>query len=230
MQLSFDLGALLYDAPSGVLIACVSTAALLYVVATLRRRLDELQRLHTDHQQLKASVVQLDARERLFDSLIRNTPGISFRCAADENGTVLFVSDAVEAMTGWPAAEFTERARLFRDIIYPEDFERVLAESSRAIAQNRNFRFEYRMIHRNGHLFWVWAQGCAVRDAQGKPVSVDGVIFDVSERKAIELQLQNSERLTSSLMRNMPGVSVRTLLSDSRNVVFVSDAIEKMTG
>jgi len=230
MPLSFDLGALLHDAPPGVLIACVSTAALLYIGASLRRRLEELRHLRDEHRQFKASVSQLEAREQLFGSLLRNTPGVSFRCSADENGTVLFVSDGMETMTGWPAAEFTERAKLLSEIVYPEDLDRVAAEATRAIAEDRSFRSEYRMIHRDGHLFWVWVQGRATRDAQGRPVSVDGMIFDVSERKTMEAQLQDSERLTSSLMRNMPGVSVRTLLSDSRNVVFVSDAIEKMTG
>ena len=41
--------------------------------------------------------------EEQLRSLVRNIPGVAFRCRYDADWSMLFISDAVEALTGWPA-------------------------------------------------------------------------------------------------------------------------------
>ena len=48
---------------------------------------------------------------------------------------------------------------------------------------------EYRMVHEDGTIKWVLEQAFPVKDEQGNPWLIQGVIFDISERKRAEEQV-----------------------------------------
>lgn len=54
----------------------------------------------------------LRSQERFMQSLIDNLPGIVFRCRLDEDWSLLFLSDGIEALTGWSAAELQDNGGL----------------------------------------------------------------------------------------------------------------------
>ena len=54
---------------------------------------------------------------------------------------------------------------------------------------------EYRMIRADGHVVWVLDHMSLVRDATGKAVAQQGFVVDISERKALEEQLGQAQRL-----------------------------------
>lgn len=59
----------------------------------------------------------------------------------------------------------------------------------------------------------------------GKQLYV-GFISDISENKAMERALRESEQQYRSLIRNIPGVSFRCLLDDDWTMLFISEAVE----
>ena len=65
----------------------------------------------TERRKLETSVRE---REEQYRSLISNIPGVTFRCLPREDWRMLFVSDAVEQLTGWPPERFLTGDLSFR--------------------------------------------------------------------------------------------------------------------
>ena len=60
----------------------------------------------SDISQRRAIEESLRASEERFRSLIGNLPGVTFRCSPSGDWPVLFISDAIEPLTGWKASDF----------------------------------------------------------------------------------------------------------------------------
>jgi signal transduction histidine kinase/CheY-like chemotaxis protein len=66
------------------------------------------------------------------------------------------------------------------------------------------------VIDKDGNLHWVYARGKAIYDEDGVPLYLDGTIFDVTEKKVMELQLEDAKdaaeaanRAKSTFLANM---------------------------
>jgi PAS domain S-box-containing protein len=75
-----------------------------------------------------------------------------------------------------------------------------------------SFAVEYRVRHREGHWLWVLDHGrVALRDAAGHAVRITGTRQDISERKAAELALRDSEHRLQAANHDLESqVRVRT--------------------
>jgi PAS domain S-box-containing protein len=183
-----------------------------------------------DVSERRAAEQALRESEQLTRSLLSNVSGITYRIAVQNDWKIVYVSTAIEAITGWPPSEYMERGRSLMQMMHHEDREQALRTIQQALAARRNYTLEVRMLHRDGRIFWITARATLSLDAQGLPVLVDGVMMDITDRKKVELALQDREQRISSLVANLPGVAVRTLLDDNWTTEFVSAAIETLTG
>ncbi|MGH6962543.1 MAG: PAS domain-containing sensor histidine kinase, partial [Dongiaceae bacterium] len=124
-------------------------------------------------------------------SLISNVPGAVYRCRAD--WTAVFMSDAITGMTGYAPADFVTQGTLqFADLIHPEDREHTWVAAAKAVDERRPSAIEYRAIDRHGVLRWFLDKAMPIFDADGRVTFIDGVIFDVTDRKKAELELQDT--------------------------------------
>ncbi|AFY69998.1 multi-sensor signal transduction histidine kinase [Thalassoporum mexicanum PCC 7367] len=146
----------------------------------------------------KRTEIALRDRERQYRSLVDNIPGLIYRVLPDRQSSVQFVSQQVEALIGYSSAELIQNPNLsFVDLIHPEDLPAVIAQVNRAIAAKQPFELQYRIIAANGEVKWVNEKGQGIADAKnGEIAYLDGVIFDISDRKALEAKHQlYNERL-----------------------------------
>ncbi|MGG6266717.1 hybrid sensor histidine kinase/response regulator [Leptolyngbya sp. AN03gr2] len=98
----------------------------------------------------------------------------------------LFGVDPAAAAKGLPI-EF------FLDGMHPDDREPVATAIQKAIATGEDYLAEYRVRSADGKLRWVAARGRVEYDAEGKPLSFPGAISDITERKQIEAELEETE-------------------------------------
>ncbi|GAB4460361.1 MAG: hypothetical protein OHK0037_07540 [Elainellaceae cyanobacterium] len=84
----------------------------------------------------------------------------------------------------------------WKELIFPEDLDRVMSVTEEAIAQCQTFRCEYRLMHPDGSLRWVNAMGRCEYNPDGRPVQMSGVLIDTTQRKADEAALRESEETT----------------------------------
>ena len=64
------------------------------------------------------------------------------------------------------------------------------------------FGLEYRIVHADGSVRWVWERGIAVRDAADRVVALEGIVEDVTARTENELALREAERRYRGIFDN----------------------------
>lgn len=138
----------------------------------------------TEKQQIQ---IELQKREERFSSLVRNIPGAVYRCANDKHWTMTFISEAIEQITGFVSDDFIHNSvRSYESVIHPDDRKYVAEEVSKSFEKDGFFHVEYRIIHKNGSVHWVFERGQLVRIEEDKESNIDGIIFDITERKKME--------------------------------------------
>ena len=94
----------------------------------------------------------------------------------------------------------------FASILHPDDREPVLEEVRLSRAELRPFSRDYRLIARSGETVWVQDESVPVLDARGRPEFIQGYFVDLTERKALEQQLLQSQK-TEALGRMAAGIA-----------------------
>jgi len=123
-------------------------------------------------------------------SLIANIPGAVFRCLQDPTWKTEFVSDVIEEISGYPASDFVgHQVRSFVSIEHPEDTPRISKIVQQSLQERQPYALEYRIIRADGSICWVYEKGQGVWDKAGNLLWLDGIIFDITERKQAEEEL-----------------------------------------
>jgi PAS domain S-box-containing protein len=82
------------------------------------------------------------------------------------------------------------------DVTHPDDVPLDLAERLRLIrGEARSYDLEMRLLRRDGKVVWVYANTSIVQDAAGKPLYFLAYVRDVSERKTLEEQLRQAQKM-----------------------------------
>ncbi len=85
--------------------------------------------------------------------------------------------------------------REYLEIIHPEDRDYVATRAEEAIAGAAEFDVEYRLNRDDGPTRWVTSKGDVIRSSDNIPVAFTGVLLDISERKRLEAQLREAQKM-----------------------------------
>ncbi len=142
-----------------------------------------------------------DREERLRAIFDHAAVGIA---VTDLDGTLVEVNAKFAAILGYDAAELV--GRTIADLTHPEDPE-VSAAHMGALRGGRehDIVLEKRYRRRDGLDVWSLTSATAIRDAEGVPQKLIGVIEDISDRKRAE---RERERLVNVLERSLNEVYV----------------------
>ena len=146
----------------------------------------------TERKRTEESLRQSEERYR---TIFQNSPLGIFRSKVD--GKLLEVNKAFAKMFGYDSSEHALREipkkgeeKFFR----PEDRERIIA---RQLASTDTIQREIRLQKKDGEEFFANLYQRTMFDTQGQPISFDGIIEDISERKRLEEELIRAQKLES---------------------------------
>ena len=118
----------------------------------------------------------------------------------DEIAKTLTWDGATREMFGVSAeAEIT--VDTFYRALHPDDAERVKQTWRHALELRLPYQIEFRTQRTDGTIRWVDVRGRGYYDEAGKPLSMTGVLFDITDRKEAELQAQQNREELSHLSR-----------------------------
>jgi PAS domain S-box-containing protein len=159
----------------------------------------------SDHKQIERALRQ---RQGELRSLVTNIPGAIYRCAFDTARTMAFISDGIEPIIQYPAADLIyNRLCRFISLIHPVDQSVVTRQIQTAIEQQQPYTLEYRLQCKDGSWRWVYDQGQGVFDAKGKLLWLNGALFDITDNKhALEALKASEERLQLALSGTHQGL------------------------
>jgi len=127
--------------------------------------------------------------EAKYRALVDEIPAVVYLDPVDENSDSIYVSPQVTELIGVTPTEWLTDAYCWRRHVHPDDIDRVWDEYVEAYTQHTTLNHEYRMVHEDGRVKWVLEQATTVRDERGEPWLIQGVIFDITERKQAEEQI-----------------------------------------
>ena len=166
-----------------------------------RAREARLDRMLTedDPTELKALADQFAESRREFNSVLRSLSGLFYRCELNAPWQITFVSEGVQTLTGYDAQEILWQNG-WLNLMWVEDRAAVAEAVAEAVAAKSTFDLAYRITRKSGEMRWVNERGHCIYDAEGTPRFLEGVICDISGRKADEeLQKTALERWRRTL-------------------------------
>ncbi len=178
----------------------------------------------TERKQMEKTLRENEQRYRSF---VENFQGIAFR--GKMNFTPIFFHGVVEQITGYTVDEFLSGKPRWNQIIHEDDMNIITGISGKRIAEipNSSVEREYRIVRKDGQIRWVHEFIRNICDDSGKPTFVEGIIYDISERKKAEEALHESEQKYRALIeQSMHGIII---LQDYR-IVFANKAACEIPG
>ena len=156
--------------------------------------------------------------ESLLQSLMDNVPGAIYRCLWDGIWKMQRVSDEIQSISGYPAADFVNASmRTLVSVTHPDDRDQVDEAIRAATAAGEPFALEFRVLHADGSVRWVLERGVKTIDRDGSEW-LDGIIFDITERRA-------SEQLR--LARETEAARIEELEASRARIIEASDAARR---
>ncbi len=133
------------------------------------------------------------------NQIVQNTPTILFRIRGEPSLPLIYISQNIKLLGHDPAALIAS-PRLYQSLIHPDDIARFRSSMARVL-DNEAQRgvLEFRLMTGHGDYRWVESRYTPIRDAAERLIEIEGLIIDVTERKAAEekiAQLARTDPLT----------------------------------
>ncbi len=135
----------------------------------------------------------LEKALRMSKLIVEQSPVILFRRPAGDRIRLEYISENINQF-GYKPEEFLSGALSFREIVHPDDRERISEEiNAYAGADVEEYNQVYRCFTKSGDLRWVEDRTSVVRNAAGEKTHNQGILIDITKRKMIEMDLRKSE-------------------------------------
>ncbi|MFW6133229.1 MAG: PAS domain-containing sensor histidine kinase [Planctomycetota bacterium] len=200
-----------------------------------RRRIEELvdarpAKLREIHALLREQVRQreqaeaaLRASEHQYRTLVENLHVGLYRTSPD--GLILHANPALVSMLGYDSVEELRSRGVLASYAAPDERARLLEDLSRTGAVRER---ELRLRRKDGTCIWAAVSARLHREPQGGDEWIDGMIEDITRRKADERRLHELSQFLQSVIDNA-NVWLN-VLDDSADVVLWNKAAEQISG
>ncbi|HEX9023417.1 MAG TPA: ATP-binding protein, partial [Geobacteraceae bacterium] len=98
------------------------------------------------------------------------------------------------AVTGYAPEEFAADELLWYRMVHEEDRPAVLEQAGK-VTSGDAVSIEHRIVHKDGSIRWVRNTPALRRDPRGRVVAYDCLITDITERKNLENQLRQAQKI-----------------------------------
>ena len=162
----------------------------------------------TDVTERRRALAALQESEARLQGIAANVPGLVFRLEREQAAGPVdfaFISEGSEKLVGYRAATLLEPGRGIRSLVHPDDQPAYNQSQRAALDADRDWHWQGRILTREGEQRWADIKAIARRLEDGLVVW-DGIVWDISESKRIELALSESRGQLRELSAHLESV------------------------
>ena len=153
----------------------------------------ELQDARERRDRKRAEATLRVTQERLRQVTASSTAVLYATAVTGETFRPTWVTENITRIMGYDPAEALGPT-WWTDHLHSEDRDPVLAAVPSILSRD-HLAFEYRFRHKDGSYHWIHDEARLTRDSAGRPVEVFGSWVDITERKALEMQLLQAQKM-----------------------------------
>lgn len=189
------------------------------------------------------TVVQIHSSEPVGDQPIDENDHVNIHMVVNSIDDVLwsstpsgisrYMSPNVERLLGYSASALCGYPGRFAELVFADDLNRLQAIYENKLDQVNTIDVEFRIRRADGQWRWMRDRAKVVRNFQGKPVRLDGIMSDVTEQKSADDHARSRDDRALLASDKVPNSAVYQLAEtpDGRKYVpYVNSAIEYVTG
>jgi PAS domain S-box-containing protein len=138
----------------------------------------------------KAEQLANEARTR-YQELVEGLDAIVWE-AIPTNLTFTYVSSKAEVILGYPPSQWIENPRFWKNIIHPEDRERITRQLMEMGSMQTERELEYRVLTSDGRVIWLNNLIGITQPVGDGAQRLRGIMIDITDRKQMESLVKKS--------------------------------------
>jgi len=164
----------------------------------------------------KAAEIALTNSENKYRALVEDTVDTIWK--TDIDGNITYLSPQFKSLSGFDPQDWIGKSAF--NLCHPDDhesltqFRQSISEDEQALNQ------EYRHLRHDGTYVWVMNSAKSIYDDNGRVSGKQGTIRDISDRKAIEIALKDSQTRFHRVNENVPGMIFRYVRTADKSHYF----------
>jgi PAS domain S-box-containing protein len=161
-----------------------------------------------DVTERRRALAALQESEARLQGIAANVPGLVFRLErAPLTGQIDFayISEGSESLVGYSPATLAHRDRGLRSLVHPDDKAAYHQTQDHALDSDSDWSWQGRILTRQGEQRWAEIKAITRQLEDGAYVW-DGIVWDISESKRIELELASSREQLRELSAHLESV------------------------
>ncbi|MCU4752785.1 PAS domain S-box protein [Halobacteria archaeon AArc-curdl1] len=166
-------------------------------------------------------------RQRQFETLLKNIRGMVYRAENAPDWPMTQVQGNVEEFLGYTADELESGNVSWGNRIHPDDEQRLWDVVQTELERSGTFEVTYRVYDADGNVKWLLERGRGVFDQDGEVEALEGLITDITVRKAREEEL---EWKTKAIDEAPVGVVIADPNQPDLPITYVNDHFTALTG
>ena len=153
-----------------------------------------------DISERKKAEVEIVESEKKYRLLFNSLKEGVYQCEPEVDGVFTWVNQAGAEILGYKSAEEVIGTKVKDIYVNPDDRRKLVEKLSKEGVWKGFVSFCKR---KSGERFYTERTSSLVTDDKGKPIRIEGIFRDITERKKLEEELQESERHYKQLLNSL---------------------------
>lgn len=164
----------------------------------LKKRVMALERANAESRRAEAKLREI---EDDYHALVDNLSAGVYRNTGGPQGRFIWANPAIARMFGYDSVEAFMEVAVSDLYVDPGERQRFVDEVKKSGVVKE---WELRLKRRDGTPFWASCTATVKRDERGEIQWMDGIIYDISERKEAEKALRRTNEVLNNILTASP--------------------------